>query len=92
MRVAEGQGERRCSVRPDNSDLWYLLYIVILDPSGEGQAIKPPIFTSCGLFTASQMGSLALEASLPILYTHTHTPRTLRQMSIKQLTPGQASP
>ena len=60
-------------MRPDNSDLWYLLYIVILDPSGEGQAIKPPIFTSCGLFTASQMGSLALEASLPILYTHTHT-------------------
>lgn len=32
-------------MRPDNSDLWYLLYIVILDPSVEGQAIKPPVFT-----------------------------------------------
>ena len=75
MRMAEGQGGRRCSVRPDNGDLWYLLYIVILDPSGEGQAIKPPIFTSCGLLTASQMGSLAREASLPsyIVHTHTHT-------------------
>ena len=92
--MAGGPGGRRCSVRPDNSDLRYLLYIVILDPSGERQAIKPPIFTSCGLLTASQMGSLAREASLPsyIVHTHTHTPRTLRQMSIKQLTLGQASP
>ena len=73
MRVAERQGERRCSVRPDRSDLWYLLYIVILDPSGEGQATKPPIFTSCGLLTASHMGSLAL--LFPYcshIHTHTH--------------------
>ena len=61
-------------MRPDNSDLWYLLYIVILDPSGEGHAIKPPIFTSCGSLTASQMGSLALEWKSSLLYcTHTHT-------------------
>jgi len=77
-------------VRPDRSDLWYLLYIVILDPSGEGQATKPPIFTSCGLLPASQMGSLALVFPY-CTHTHTHT-RTLRQMSIKQLTLGHASP
>lgn len=45
MRTAVGKGGRTWSVRPDNSDLWYLLYIVILDPSVEGQAIKPPVFT-----------------------------------------------
>lgn len=35
---------RRWGVRPDNSDLWYLLYIVILAPSVEGQAIQPPVW------------------------------------------------
>lgn len=30
-------------MRPDNGDLRYLLYIVILDPSAEGRAIKPPV-------------------------------------------------
>lgn len=65
-------------MRPDSGDLWHLLYIVILDPSGEGQASKPPIFTECGSLTASQMESPALEwKSYLLLCSRTLSPSSL---------------
>lgn len=73
-------------MRPDNDDLRYLLYIVILDPSAEGHAIEPPVQVSgARALTASRVESLAPEWKSPllcrVLYTKEH-----------QLTPGGASP